>query len=277
MNSERRVSSIERSHSPETDSHFSGKIHVICPRHGEPLVYGDTDAKLSWRGIWQVRRFTSRFTESLSHMPDNPKHVRVVWGDRPRTRQTGGIIHRQIADKIRKGHLPDVTLGVQNGAQGHEVPLFGPGATLGPLINSKIPKSKAFHEWRTGDEEFLHQLGAVTPDEFVTRFDRFFHKMGIVSDEIREKWGPEVFYIGVTSETTHGAILNKIYPELKEDRINIDYAEPFEMVINGSGQNPIFNFRGKSREYALYMPVYEGIDETLSMIQAPRPMLDNGA
>lgn len=205
-------------------------------RHGEPEVYAAPDASLSENGKNQVREFARKLAEDLTTRQEKGAFIKILYSGVTRTKESGEILEVELERVINEKQLQNVRL-----LNSHERKTLQTTETLGPVIQSGIPKETAYDKWLEASPEELQLLGAKTPEEVGEAMEEFIDRMNRLSTRLGK--GPEIDYVWVTHETTHGAILKRLNPD--EPPTKIDFAEPLEIDIGQKDGSIKYKFRDR--------------------------------
>jgi broad specificity phosphatase PhoE len=209
------------------------KMRIFIVRHGEPEEYAVKDAALSGRGRDQVQEFAKNFLSDLKGKQETGAAVKILYSGISRTKESGEILERELEKGIGEDELKNITL-----LNSHERKTLQTTGTLKPLMDAGVPKNEAYQRWIGASEEELQLVGAKTPEEVDKAMSELIRGMDEMSTRLGP--GPEVDYVWVTHETTHGAILKRLDPEGKA---NIGFVEPLEIDIGQEDGGIKYKFR----------------------------------
>ena len=211
------------------------KMRIFIVRHGEPEIYAAKDSMLSEEGKKQVREFGKNFLDDLKKRQETGAAIKILYSEISRTKESGEILESELEKTIQEEKLQNITL-----LNSHKREALKSVGTLGPLINTGVPKAEAYERWLTANPEELRLVSAKTPEDIDEAMSELVKGMDKMSSRLGP--GPEIDYVWVTHETTHGAILKRLDPE---GRANIGFVEPLEVDIGEKDGSIKYKFRNR--------------------------------
>lgn len=196
-------------HRPNLNLHFV--------RHGEPLVYGDTNSKLSPTGKEQMRAFAHNFTEEIKNVNSE---VRIIYSGRTRTFESATIIGNCVRDSLPKNST----------FQGlFRLTALGPADTLDRIVDRGIPIDQAFRYWKR-DHESFKDFNISGPKKVRTNMVQLIKTLND-AHEINLFDKPEAHYILATHETTLAALVSDM-GSFDIQELSIECAECLKVVLD---------------------------------------------
>lgn len=212
-------------------------IYVL--RHGKPTAYGDTTADLDIDGANQVQAFTENLITDLNQT-DGKKAIRILYSNRPRTKQTGFWVELGLKRAIKEERLPDTRiLGIR------KAHFLNTARILDAVVLDGTDPIDAYQTWLNADDEYYTKLNILHPGDVVDMNLREVAKRE--KGSMRLGIGERIVEIWSTHEVTIGPLTVQLFPEATQvfstiGETNIRYGEMMKVTI-GPGEHPIFEFR----------------------------------
>ncbi len=222
------------------------KIHIL--RHGKPTIYGETSADLDMDGVNQTQHFVETLIADLNQTEDK-KAIRILYSDRPRTKQTAFWTELGLKRAIKEERLPRTRiLGVRRDK------FLNTARILDAVVLDGVDPTDAYQTWLNANEDYYRNLNILSPGDVVQATLNQIAKRE--RNATRLGRGEQIVEIWSTHEVTLGPLTIQLFPEATQvinshpGETNIRYGEMMKATI-GPGDHTVFEFRNHTNPRSL--------------------------
>ncbi len=212
-------------------------LRIFFIRHAQAKVYADDLSDLTDDGYSRVVTFGENLIQRLIEECPETTAIKLYHSGTVRTKVTAYILHRIFLEGIKNLGAWHIKM-----YSPHELRILDADRTLAPFWGTGSSKEQAYIHWLKAKPDEYVSISANSPavihrrmSEFLEQKAKLLRKIGALASLVM---------LCVTHETTLGALLSPIDPEVAEQ---IDFLDMLEV----SKIKDKWHYRFKGKEYPL--------------------------